>query len=157
MRIRAKDTLLAAGKILHAEEVQPIPGGLLWLGGASEENLVIKGDADHCESMKIAIATMSEQQKRQLRATLKKYGDPSMKLQTGPQGGAAVTDAAASNRESYAASAKMNDDAKAFWADRVNRGLYDAAATRPRLRVNTGSLAAEMNAEARRFWNQDAT
>lgn len=158
MRIRAKDTLLSAGKILHAEECQPIPTGMLWLGDTPEDNLVIEGDAEHCRGMRTAIATMSEAQKKELRRVLKKYGDPSMKLQTGPQGGAAVTDAAASNRAEYAAAAKMNDDARAFWADRANRGIYDAERNRPRLRVSTGqSLAAQMNAEARRVFNQDAS
>jgi hypothetical protein len=160
MRIRAKDTLLSAGKILHAEECQPIPTGMLWLGDTPEDNLVIEGDAEHCRGMRTAIATMSEAQKKELRRVLKKYGDPSMKLQTGPQGGAAVTDHfLESTRASHALARKMNDDAAAVWADRANRGIFDAERNRPRLHVQTTgqSLAAQMNAEARRVFNQDAS
>jgi hypothetical protein len=152
--LASKDTLLAAGKILHAEECPRVPGGMLWLGGdGPEDHLKIEGDDDHCQYFRTAIASMTEEQKKEFRKVLKKYGAG---MQLG-HCGSMVTDAAASNRREYAAASQMNKDATAFWAERTNRGVYDADSARPPRSGTARNLAAEMNAEARRFWNQDAS
>lgn len=157
--MRTKDTLLSAGKILHAEECQPIPTGMLWLGDTPEDHIKIEGDAEYCAGIRIAIETLSEAQKKELRRVMKKYlgGAGGWNLQTGPQGGALVTDhLLESNRASHALARKMNDDAAAFWADRADRGVFDAERNRPRRHVieQHRSLAAQMNADARKVWNQ---
>ena len=155
--MRTKDTLLAAGKILHAEECPRVPGGMLWLGGdGPEDHLKIEADDNDCQYFRAAIATMSEAQKKEFRKVLKKYG---MGMQLGHCGSMVTDHYLESQRANYALIRKMNDDAGAFWADRANRGVFDAERNRPRLPVQTTgrSLAAQMNAEARRVFNQDAS
>ena len=156
MRIRAKDTLLSAGKILHAEECPRVPGGMLWLGGdGPEDHLKIEANDDDCQYFRTAIAAMSEAQKKEFRKVLKKYG---IGMQLGHCGSMVTDHLTESDRASHALARKMNDDAAAVWADQANRGIYDAERNRPRLPVSTGqSLAAQMNAEARRVFNQDAS
>lgn len=154
---RTKDTLLSAGKVLHAEECPRVPGGMLWLGGdGPEDHLKIEADDNECQYFRAAIATMSEAQKKEFRKVLKKYG---MGMQLGHCGSMVTDHYLESQRANYALIRKMNDDAGAIWADRANRGVFDAERNRPRLPVQTTgqSLAAQMNAEARRVFNQDAS
>jgi hypothetical protein len=148
------DTILGPDVILHAEEVEPIPGGLCLLGSTPEDDIEIKGDPAFLESMKIAIGTLSDAALKELRATLKKYSGASMTLNAG-NGSARTGDLAAVNRASRATAAQMNDAAKKFWDDRARRNIWDADRSRPRLATTTTSLISEMNRAAREMWNQD--
>jgi hypothetical protein len=148
------DTILGVNQVLHAEEVEPIPGGLRWLGDTPENDLEIKGDPAFLESIKIAIGTLSQADLKELRATLKKYSGAGVTLNAG-NGSARTGDLAAVNRASHETAARMNADGKKFWDDRARRNIWDADSSRPRLATTTTSLVSQMNAEARRFWNQD--
>jgi hypothetical protein len=180
------DTLLSAGKILHAEEVPPISNrGSRWTGEGNPEN-----DLDSiADGMSISLSRLSASDRQKIWDQLVQCdangwkvdgigavtSDDSTAIGNGiaiamsrmssadrakiwnrlKRNAPATNDMLSHNRASSAIAARMNEDGAKFWEDRARRNMNDADSSRPRLNTTTVSLTAAMNAEARRFYNQD--